>query len=178
MLEILFVGPLLFLLFVFLVIYIAAGTSRNSSEAQKKSLLVSSACLLIATASWIFNFGLIRLTTAFVPIIITGVFYVTNYIAAGCFEYSRRIKVLNLLFVLTYLFTNVLYPDTDFIDSYAFFGLINEYEIVKVIGKIAEAIMLVHIALFVWQVVEICIAKALLRKQRQQAEDRTDKTEI
>lgn len=171
--------PILFLLLAFTAIYIAFETDKNSSETQKKSLLISSVCLLIVTASWLFNFGMIRFTMLFVPIISTGVFVVTNYISAGCFEHSRRIKVLNLLFVLTYLFANLLYPDTDFVRSYAFFALINKYEIITVLEKFAEAMALAHIALFVWQVVEICVLKSSLKKKAKMAVDEEKfKTEL
>ncbi len=181
MLEILSVGPLLFLLLAFAVIFIAFETAKNSSKAQKKSLLVSSACLLIVTASWAFNFGVIRFTMLFVTLIITCVFVATNYIVAGCFEYSRRLKVLNVLFVLTYLFANLLYPDTDFANSYAFFGLINtirythlKNEIITVLEKISEAMMLAHIGLFIWQIIEVCVMKSRLKKKAETVADEAE----
>ncbi len=177
--KLVFAVPVLFLLVAFAVIYIAFGTAKNSSETQKRSLLVSSACLLTATASWVFNFGMIRFTMVFVLIISTCVFIVTNYISAGCFEHSRRIKVLNILFVLTYLFANLLYPDTDFVKSYAVFGLINKYEITKVLEKVAEAMMFAHIVLFIWQTIEVCVLRFSLKKKAKQALEEADgKTEL
>lgn len=171
------------LLMVALIVYLTVRAVKKGNKVQGKSLLVSLICFVIIAVSWIFNMGWYRVafivTFMAVPVFSTLVLFVTNYAAAGCFEHSRRIKKLNLLFIITYLSGNLLMPDGgDIGEMYFFFGLIHSNTLAKFAYLISSLLLAAHYILFVWQIIEVFVIKVKLKKQTKQAAGDTENSDL
>ena len=162
-----------------LIIFFVIRLLKKYSNAKKKALVISFVCFFTVAVSWVLNMGWYRfgliVAYFFIPIIGTGMFFVTNVAAAGCFEHSRRIRVLNLLFIITYLAGNLLFPDGgDIGEMYFFFGSIYSDDLANMAFVASGIAFLVHIILFIWQIIEVCRVTVSLKKQTQQAAEETD----
>lgn len=136
---------------------------KNTKCQDKKAVIIMSLCSVgIVAASWLLNIGWLRfiMTLFLVPFIHAAVFFTVNIVAAHFWENSFKLKVCNLLFVATYVLTYVLYPDSGNADSvYFFFGLVHNPVAVSVVQKIANCMMMLHLVLFVVQLVFVATAK-------------------
>lgn len=162
--------PLVALALIGLVIFLVTKALKKCTKSKRKALVTSIACFLTVAVSWVFNMGWYRfgLIVVFpvIPIIGTGMLFLTNVAAASCFEHSRRIKALNLLFIITYLVGNLLFPDGgDIGGMYFFFGLIRSNALAYVASAISGLAFVIHIGLFIWQIAEISNLKSRLKKK-------------
>lgn len=140
---------------------LVAARKRNVPQV-KWILLASVLSVVIATASWLFNFGWIRffLTFLCVPFVHAAVFFLTNILVAMYAEWSKKIGAIQICFGITYLLSYLLLPDAgDYGESYFFFGLVRSDAWSSVAGSIAFAAVLTHIVLFVLLVVFAVISK-------------------
>ncbi len=165
-----------------LIIFFVIKSLKKHSNTKKKALVISFVCFFTVAVSWVLNMGWYRFILIvawfFIPIIGTGMLFVTNVAAAGCFEHSRRIKILNLLFIITYLAGNLLFPDGgDIGEMYFFFGLIYSNDLANMAFVASGIAFVAHIALFIWQIIEICRIKSSLKKQTQQAAGETENSD-
>lgn len=121
-----------------------------------KMLFLSLLSILMVAVSWIMNFGFIRLFCSlmlipFVHIVIILALCVVTLNYAN----HKKIRLYNFLFCITYILSNVLFPDADEISNRMFFGLI-ENDFMCNLGEVLSIISLImHIILIVLQVVEI-----------------------
>ncbi len=150
------------IIFLWSLILCILKVKNTKLQNKKSTVLISVCCIFVAAASWILNIGWLRfiMTLFLVPFIHAAVFFTVNVVASYYSENSPKLKITNLLFCITYIMAYVLYPDIgDFGPGYFFFGLFNNREVVSVVQKIADATVILHIILFVVQLVFIAMAK-------------------
>ena len=139
---------------------------KGKSDKFKKIIILTFGSIIIAAASWVFNFGWIRffMTFLLVPVIHTIIFFLTNILLAMYTDRSSKMLKLNLWFVITYLSTYLFLPDGgDYGGMYFFFGLIHNNNLAYAASFIAEISAVVHVVLFVLQIVEVIkIKKSIL----------------
>lgn len=96
------------------------------------------------------------MTLALLPFIHAIVFLVTNWFAAAYKAKSRTLQWLNLFFCISYLAIYLFLPDFgDIGEAYFFFGLIQSNHITSIAGNIAIYALIVHILLFILQIIQI-----------------------
>lgn len=130
---------------------------RNAPNA-KKAALFSLFCMLLAAASWVLNMGWIRfsMTILFIPFLHAIVFSVTNLFAASYVDESRRMRLLNILFCITYLLSYLFFPDRGDIGGlYFFFSLIRNNTLASIAMRITYIAFFAHVALLILQIIQI-----------------------
>ncbi len=128
----------------------------NLSKGKTKTRIRSIVSILIVASTWIFNMGWLRLL--FMPVIAilhSVIFFCVNLYSADYFSKSRRIKVLNGIFVVTYLIAYVFMPDSDDICSYVFWGFVNNENILNIAESISVVAFVGNIVTLVMQIVGI-----------------------
>lgn len=156
---------LLILIFVIAVVAIVGGTiwailknRKNNSPSKKKMILLSILAIFIAAVSWILNMGWIRFIMTFmlIPFIHVIIFFFTNLIMASYVDKAKNIKILNLLFGMTYLLFYIFLPDAaDYGEMYFFFGLIHSNLFSNIAYGVSSISFLGHIALFILQIIYV-----------------------
>ena len=111
-----FIGLFLGIAALFLIggiILAIRKTEKSSGHSVKKHMLFMIASIMIAAASWVINLGVLRifLTFLLIPILHGSVYLVCNMWLLQHLEFSVKMKKYNLLFVITYLLTYLLFPD-------------------------------------------------------------------
>lgn len=82
-------------------------------------------------------------------------FFVTGLCVAPYTDKSRNVKILNLLFCITYLLIYIFLPDVgERGESYFFFGLIHSDFLSKIAIAVSGIAFLGHIILFVLQIIQ------------------------
>lgn len=125
---------------------------------KRKTMLTSAAIILIVAVSWVLNMGWIRfmMTILFIPVIHSVIFFFVNLCSAQYFDKSGKLKILNFLFVFTFLLFYILMPDGgDVGEMYFFFGLIHSDMLSYIANCISVIAAVGHIVLFVMQIAEI-----------------------
>ncbi len=127
----------------------------NISKSKIKTILLSIISILVVIATWVFNLGWLRLfmTVVLVPHIVLFVFM--NLYSTKYFDNSKRIKILNIFFILTFLVAYVFMPDGDDIRSYAFFGLVHNENILNIAEIISTVAFVGNVVTFIMQIVVI-----------------------
>ena len=135
-------------------------------EGKKNTVIVSLGCIVVALASWGFNLGWLRfvMTLLSVPFIYCSIFFIVNIVAGKYKKDCAILKWCNILYVLTFIAANVLYPDVAGTvkgvgDTYFLFGYIRNLESLETVQKYANILIVVHAMLFVVQLVLIGMAK-------------------
>ncbi|MBQ7097214.1 MAG: hypothetical protein IJN96_03980 [Clostridia bacterium] len=121
-----------------------------------KMILLSLLSIVIVAISWLMNFGLVRLfcTLILIPFVHAVIVFAICAVASN-YVIKKKIRVHNFLFQLTYILSNVFFPDADDLDSRMFFGLI-ENDFMCNLGIVISVILLiVHIVLLISQIIEI-----------------------
>lgn len=155
---------LLFVLILVASIVVVVGGSiwgmlragKINSSNKKKVILLSILATFIAAVSWILNMGWIRLIMTFllIPFIHVIIFFSTNLFMSSYVDKSRNIKILNLLFIMTYSLIYIFLPDAgDYGEMYFLFGLIHSDLLSNIACGIAGVSFLGHIVLFVLQII-------------------------
>nr|QGT51196.1 hypothetical protein Firmicute1046_2720 [uncultured Firmicutes bacterium] len=113
------------------VIWTIVKSVKTRNFTKLKYNLVSVLCVILAAASWIFNFGWIRffLTFTGLPVFHAVTFFFLNNFAASHIDKSRILKISTILCHVAYLTGYFCLPDAGDVDPMcAFFTLIrNEY---------------------------------------------------
>lgn len=141
------------------VIVIISGSIWGFIKMPGKAtvILISIFSLIIAAASWIFNMGWIRfmMTLTLIPFIHAMIFFLTNLFTARYIDESQKLKILNLLFCITYMISYIFLPDgADTGGLYFFFGLIHNSTLSYVAQAISYIAFFAHIILFVMQIIQ------------------------
>lgn len=130
---------------------------KNNLVGNKKSLVLSIICIIIATASLVLNMGWIRFGMIFmlIPIIQPILFLMTNLYASQFFVESPRLRIINFLFIITYLIFWVLLPDGgDIGPSYCLFNLVHNDDFTDVAFAVSWIVGTAHIVFFVLQIIQ------------------------
>lgn len=127
----------------------------NTSKGKIKTIIISVISILVVVATWIFNLGWLRLfmTAVLIPHIVLFVFM--NLYSTKYFDNSKRIKILNIFFVLTFLFAYVFMPDSDDISSYVFFGLVHNENVLNIAEIISTVAFVGNVVTFIMQIIGI-----------------------
>ena len=155
-----------FIIFLWSLILCILKVKNTKFEGKKNVVLMSVGCIVVALASWALNFGWLRfvMTFLFVPLTYGAIFFTVNIIAGKCFKSSPMLKWCNILYVITFIGANVLYPDVAGTvkgvgDTYFLFGLVKNSPSMETVQQIANILIVVHAVLFVVQLVLIGMAK-------------------
>lgn len=140
---------------------------KNKSFAQRCTIVASLFCVVIAGISWVFNMGWLRFIMTFllIPFAHAILFLITVFSTVKYVDKSAKIKIINLLFMLTYLMFYVFLPDGGDVGGlYFFFGIIKNNILCDFAYYIASAAFAGNIVLFVLQLVAIRNFKRTNRK--------------
>ncbi len=123
---------------------------------KRKMVLLSLLSILIVAVSWLTNFGFLRLfcTTMLIPFAHAIIVFAICVVASN-YSFSKKVRLYNMLFDLTYVLSNVFFPDADELSGRIFFGLI-ENGFMCSLGEVLSIVaLIIHIILLVVQIVEI-----------------------
>ena len=119
------------------------------------TITMSIICILIVASTWLFNLGWLRLFMSVVLIPHSVIFVFMNLYSAKYFDISKKVKMLNALFVFTFVIAYVFMPDSSDINSYGFWGLVHDEQILNVAELISAIGFVGHITTFVIQLLHI-----------------------
>lgn len=129
---------------------------KGKAVMKTKIVLTLFFAMIIAAISWIMNFGFIRLfcTLMLIPfvhaVLVFAVFIgVINYV--DC----KKIRLYILLFIITYLISNVFLPDINELGILMFFGLVNNEILCNIGGIVSLFALIIHIILIILQIIEV-----------------------
>ena len=155
-----------FIIFIWSLILCILKVKNTKFEGKKNVVIVSVASIVVFAASWIMNMGWMRfiMTLLSVPLIYAAIFFTVNIVAGKYFKSSPILKWCNILYVLTFIAANVLYPDVAGTvkgvgDTYFLFGYIRNSQSFETVQQLANILIVVHAVLFVVQLVFIGMAK-------------------
>lgn len=123
------------------------------------------ACLIISAASWVFNFGLIRIILAFflLPLSHMVAFAVLMYKTVVFMKSYKRFRVYWIISYITYLTSHLLFPDIDERGpGYVFFGLIRNdaaYSIAMPISLTCFAVNVIILAIMATDLIRCVCSK-------------------
>lgn len=165
-------GILLFLLISVIMtatIVIVGGTiwglikaRKNDTSDKKMVILLCVLSIVIAAVSWMANFGWIRFIMTFllIPFIHAIIFFLTNLFVSSYVDKSRKLKMLNLFFIVTYLMFYIFLPDGGDIGGlYFFFGLIHNDTLLSIAEFILSIALPGHVVLFILQIIQVIALK-------------------
>ena len=130
---------------------------KNNLAKNKQPLFLSVICIFIATASVVLNMGWIRFGMIFmlIPIIQPILFLLTNLYASQFFGESPTLRIINYLFIITYLIFWVLLPDGDDMGpSYCLFNMVCNDDFTNVAFVVSGIAGATHIVFFVLQIIQ------------------------
>lgn len=145
--------------FVFVVGVTILGIIRiikKDSFNKATRIIVAIADLVIVAVSWILNLGWVRfvMMILLIPFVHGIIFLLTNLFISKYADTSKKIRVLNLLFGITFLLTYIFLPDGDDKGTmYFFFGQIQDKLLLGTAQTISIIAFLGHIVSFVLQVI-------------------------
>ena len=119
-------------------------------------MLLSLISIILVAISYILNFGFVRLLglITLIPFAHAVLIFIIG-ITASRYSEHKRIRLYNILFSLTYVLSNVFYPDADEVSGHMFFGLI-ENSFMCNLGEVVSIVaLIVHVFLLVLQLIEI-----------------------
>ncbi|MBQ3109952.1 MAG: hypothetical protein IJC69_02265 [Clostridia bacterium] len=119
-------------------------------------MLLALLSIIIVAISYALNFGFVRLLGLITLIpFVHAVLVLIIGITASKYSEHKRIRLYNILFSLTYVLSNVFYPDADEVSGHMFFGLI-ENSFMCNLGEVVSIVaLIVHVFLLVLQLIEI-----------------------
>ena len=129
---------------------------KKNNLTKNKPLLLSVICIVIATLSLVLNIGWIRfcMIIMLIPIIHPILFLWTNLYASKLFVDSTILKIINYLFIATYLSFWVLLPDGgDVGPTYCLFNLVRNDAFTDVAWAVSVNAGIAHIVLFIIQII-------------------------
>ena len=125
-------------------------------------ILSSVVSILIVGASWIFNMGWLRFFMTFLmfPFIHAFVVYIISLLSVKFYDRIPKLKFLNILYLVSYLFINIFLPDGgDYGPMYCFFGLIKNDIFASNAYYISSAAQLVHLVILVLIIVKMIMCR-------------------
>ena len=154
-------------LVVWLIIWTCQKTMGNNLDCNKKTIFLTFPYLLIGALSWVYNFGWLRfiMTIFWIPVIQGFILFVLNLFSSIYVNKSKKLKVINILFNITYLGSNILFPDGgDTGEMYLCFGLIHSDLISVIAINISIIMFIAFLVLIVLQIVGIVKIKMRLKE--------------
>jgi hypothetical protein len=119
-------------------------------------ILLALFSIIIVAISYVLNFGFVRLLGLITLIPFAhAVLVLIIGITAGKYSEHKRIRLYNILFSLTYVLSNVFYPDADELSGRMFFGLIENSFMCNLGDVVSIVALTVHVILLVLQLIEI-----------------------
>lgn len=122
---------------------------------KTKLNLLSIFLILIMFASWIFNFGWIRLALTFIlfPVIQAVIFFIANQLSVKNIN-LKPVRLATILSYATFLLPHLLILDCgDIGESYILFHLIESNKISEITSRIGYFFIPIHIACVIMQFV-------------------------
>ena len=119
------------------------------------TIIMSIICILVVASTWLFNLGWLRLFMSVVVIPHSVIFVFMNLYSAKYFDKSKNIKILNMLFIFTFVIAYVCMPDASDINSYGFWGLVHNKQILNVAEFISTIGFIGNIVTLVMQILKI-----------------------
>ncbi len=150
------------------LIFSIIKAKKKGEYTNLKMILSTVASIIIAGASWIFNMGWIRviLTIMLVPFIHAIVFFVTNLYISKYIRSSNKLKLLNVIFFVSYLMSYVLLPDGGDVGGvYVFFWLIHNDVLGYVCAVVCTFAIITHIVVFILQIIQVIKLKREIKSQ-------------
>ena len=143
------------------------GASRMKMFNKKIiTIIISIICILVVASTWMFNLGWLRLFMSVVVIPHSVIFVFINLYSAKYFDKSKKLKMLNVFFIFTFVIAYVFMPDSSDINSYGFWGLIHNEQILNIAEHISTTGFIGNIATVIMQILEIeKIKKASIENQ-------------
>lgn len=148
--------------------------SRSENRKGKyKVIILPVLAVIFSVASCIFNFGWLRLlitatTSLWICIV---VFFWSNVFAVPYLYEHRMMKIINLLYNITYIVFWLFLPDFgDMGPAYFFFTLIRHDFWAQIAGAIAVISGALNVLLFIWHTVLIIVLKC--RKEKAMLDER------
>jgi len=123
---------------------------------RTKMILLSLLSILTVAISWLMNFGFIRLfcLLILIPFVHAVIVFAISVVASN-YSSHKKMRMYNYMFCITYILSNILFPDSDELSTRMFFGLI-ENDFMCNLGHVLSIISLImHIILVVLQFIEI-----------------------
>lgn len=129
---------------------------KKGSFNKATRIIVTMIDLIIVAISWMLNFGLIRFLMMFllIPFVHGIIFLLTNIFISKYADKSKKIKILNLLFGITFLLAYIFMPDGDDTGMmYFFFGQIQDELLLGTAQTISIITFLGHLVTFILQII-------------------------
>lgn len=133
-------------------------TIRKLSFNQQASIAASLICVVVAGFSWVLNMGWLRfvMTILLIPFGHAIAFLVTVFSTVKYIDKSPKTKILNILFITTYLLFYAFLPDGgDVGGMYLFFGLIRNDVIAQLAYYFSGLAFVANAVIFIMQIAEI-----------------------
>lgn len=145
--------------FVFLVLLTIGfvKTFKLENAKGKAVLLTADLSIVLASISWVTNMGFVRsfLTLFMIPLVHGLVLFVMGVLASPYASINSRILKYNFIFCVTYVFSNLLFPDWSETDIYFFFSLIKNNGICYYSAIASLIFLIIHIIFLVLIIFEI-----------------------
>ena len=155
-----------FIIFLWSLILCILKVKNTKFEGKKNVVLMSVGCIVVALASWVLNIGWLRfvMSLLFVPLTYCAIFFTVNVVAGKYSKCSAKLKWCNILYMVTFIVANVLYPDVSGTvegvgDVYCLFGFIKNSQCITTLQSVANVVLVIHAVLFVVQLVLVGMAK-------------------
>ena len=130
------------------------------------TIIMSIICILIVASTWLYNLGWLRLFMLIVAIPHSVIFVFMNLYSAKYFDKSKKVKILNAVFVFTFVIAYVFMPDSSDINSYGFWGLVHDEQILNIAEFISIIGFVGHITIFVIQLLQIEKIKKIFKENQ------------
>lgn len=140
---------------------------KNKAPGKKTVYIISLVTIFLAAVSWITNLGATRMTAMLlmIPFLHIIIFFLFNLIIAPYADKSNPIKLLNILFCITFLLSYIFMPDKGAVGSrYFFFGLIHNDKLSYAANIVSLTLLFANTILFIWQIIISIILKIESRK--------------
>lgn len=160
---------LVLIIFVAIILPIKRLIKTKSKE-KRIHMMLCNLCVVLAIASYIFNFGFCRFFLVIFAVLHTILFISINSNSSKYIEKNSTIKKYKIISYISYLVSNFALPDytdTSFRTRYVFFGLIDISEDVWGIAmNISIESLLISIIALVILGVESSIAKKAIKREK------------
>ncbi len=131
--------------------------------------------IIVGLLGWLLNMGFNRFvfTILGIPFVMLAAIIIVDLIAVKYYDSSRLLTVVNIVFNLSYICTNVFLPDgmldapeADGSESYMLFKLIHNSELYETFMAVALFFFGCFVFTLIFQIVWIIVLKRRIKKQQ------------
>lgn len=129
---------------------------------KRKINLVSGILIVIMLASWLANFGWVRLAGTFmlIPLLHPMAFFIGNYLSAELFADHPKVRWMTVLSFITFLLPHLLIADVgDVGEAYVFFHWIENSTVAAITSSIGYAALVLHLTALIIQYVLVFLSR-------------------